>query len=294
MEQLELNDLGVFLQDTTPDYTRLRPGTHWMAVGFEKSGKTTAFSSFSEKGEDGVLIFDLEQGVRVRNKITIPISSYKTPYDENGIIKPIDRGLVDASGNPIQSLSIEESLDLLENTWKNSGKTTLVLDTVDKLNLWCTDLAFKEIVNEESLKKAPNLQILNASGPDDIPYAAAHTRGRGKVIKVVEMIKDIIKDNGVLILLSHLKKAVVISEGRDVIVKRIPAMPEGLAARLGYDAEAIATLEVDAAGKHWCDFRGYSEVVMGTRIEPLNGKKLIWEKHGKNSLYNVVMKEMSK
>lgn len=271
---------------TKPDYSQLKPGTYWMAVGFEKVGKTTAFSTFSEIGMDGVLFFDLEQGVRTDKNISLQITSANPPEG----LSPLERGLRDSQGNPIPALSIAEALDVLEQGWKDSGKTTLVLDTVDQLNHWCVDLAMHELIAIEKTKKNPNLQILEAIDPNDIPYAAAYTRGRFKVLGIVNTILDIIGENGVLVLTSHLKKSVTITEGREIIVKRVPAMPEGLASALGYGAEAIVTLEVDAAGKHIADFRGYSEVTMGTRIKPLSGRKFTWEEAGNNTLYNVVMK----
>jgi hypothetical protein len=265
-----------------------------MAVGFEKTGKTTAFSTFSPNGEDGVLFLDLEQGVRTDKAISIQITSLNPPYKDNNIILPIDRGLKDSSGNPVPSLSMAEALELIDHEWTTSGKTTLIIDTVDKLNLWCVEAAMHELIAEEKTKKQPNLQILHAVSPEDIPYAAAYTRGREKVMSVVNTLLDIIKDNGILILISHLKKSISITDGRDVVVKRVPAMPEGLASRLGYNAEAIVTLEVDQAGKHIADFRGYSEVIMGTRIEPLHGRKFIWDRAGNNTLYNVIMNACQK
>lgn len=284
-----------YLANTKPDWSKLRPGTYWMAVGFEKTGKTTAFSTFSPKGEDGVLFLDLEQGVRTDKAISIQITSLNPPYDkDNNLILPLNRGLKDSSGNPIPSLSMAEAIELLGHEWVNSGKTTLIIDTVDKLNLWCVEAAMREIIAEEKLKKQPNLQILHAVSPEDIPYAAAYTRGRDKVMNVVNTLLDIIKDVGLQILISHLKKSISITDGRDVVVKRVPAMPEGLASRLGYNAEAIVTLEVDQAGKHIADFRGYSEVIMGTRIEPLHGRKFIWDKSGNNTLYNVIMSACQK
>ena len=279
-----------YLANTKPDWSKLSPGTYWMAVGFEKTGKTTAFSTFSPKGEDGVLFLDLEQGVRTDKAISVQINSLNPPHDDNGnVILPINRGLKDSNGDPMPALSMAEAVELVEQTWKDSGKTTLVIDTVDKLNLWCVEAAMHEIIAEEKTRKQPNLQILHAFSPEDIPYAGAYTRGRDKVMNVVNTLLDIIKDNGILILISHLKKSISITDGRDVVVKRVPAMPEGLASRLGYNAEAIVTLEVDQAGKHIADFRGYSEVVMGTRIEPLHGRKFIWDKSGNNTLYNVIM-----
>lgn len=284
-----------YLANTKPDWSKLSPGTYWMAVGFEKTGKTTAFSTFSPEGEDGVLFLDLEQGVRTDKAISVQITSLNPPYDkDNNVILPVNRGLKDSSGDPIPALSMAEALELISHEWANSGKTTLIIDTVDKLNLWCVEAAMHELIAEEKLKKQPNLQILRAVNPEDIPYAAAYTRGREKVMSVVNTLLDIIKDNSILILISHLKKSISIIDGRDVIVKRVPAMPEGLASRLGYNAEAIVTLEVDQAGKHIADFRGYSEVIMGTRIEPLHGRKFIWSKSGNNTLYNVIMSACQK
>jgi hypothetical protein len=48
-----------------------------MAVGFEKTGKTTAFSTFSPNGEDGVLFLDLEQGY-VQLKLSLSKSIHLT------------------------------------------------------------------------------------------------------------------------------------------------------------------------------------------------------------------------
>ena len=285
----DMTSLKDYLANTTPNWDQLTPGTYWLAVGFEKSGKTTAFSTFSETGEDGVLILDLERGVRSNKAISINISSLNVPYKDGDVLSPLERGYYDAQGKPTPALSMSEAIELVENTWKDSGKTTLVIDTIDKFNLWCVQAAMDEIIYEESMKKNPNQMILNARSPEDIPYAAAYTRGRDKVMAVIEALLEIIKENGILVIISHLKKTVTITEAREVVIKRVPAIPEGLASRLGYGAEAIVAIEVDQYGKHTADFRGYSEVIMGTRIEPLNKTKLVWGKEGKSTLYNIVM-----
>jgi len=289
-QQLTIDDL---LVDTTPDYSSpLRPGTYWFMLGFEKTGKTTACQTFSPKGEDGVLILDLEQGVRVSNKISIPISSANHPLRTNlrgevEVVPPIERGMVDQYGKPMASYSLLEAMDSLEAGWKKSGKTTLVLDTVDKLSDWCNELAMDELKREDAMSKEPKYQ--DAKGPEDFKYGVCYARARIKALYVIDRLLEIVKDNGILILTSHLKKSLTITDARDVIIKRLPKMPEGLAAAIGHKAEAIVTIEVDQNGKHWADFRGYSEVIMGTRIEPLNGKRLMWSREPGVTLYDVVM-----
>lgn len=292
-DQLTLDSV---LQDTKPDYSALRVGTYWFMLGFEKTGKTTACTTFSPKGEDGVLILDLEQGVRTSKRLSIPISSANPPlYEINGqvqIVPPINRGMLDQYGKPIPSYSLIEVIDMLDVEWKNSGKTTLVLDTADKLSDWCNQLAFEEILREDARSKDPKYK--EAQGPEDIKYGLCYARARLKAAYVLDRLLDIVKDSGMLILTSHLKKTLTITEARDVIIKRLPKMPEGLASMLGHGAEAICTIEVDQNGKHWCDFRGYSEVINGTRIEPLSNKRLMWSKEGTNTLYNVVMEACNK
>ena len=291
-------DLKSALADTTPDYTRFEPGKYWIFLGYEKSGKTTAASTFSPNGEDGVLILDLENGVRAHKKISISISSANTPYTEdlNGEpipVPPIDRGLR-RSGVSVPSYSMVEAIDMLANEWKDSGKTTLVIDTVDVLSDWCNKIAMEEIIRDDALSKNPNPRIQNATCPEDIPFAQAFIKGRVKVGGVVNTLLDIIGDNGILILCTHLKKTSVITEARDVIIKRVPKLPEQTAAMLGHSAEGIAMFDIDEAGNHWVDFRGYSEVLMGTRVAPLQGKKFLWQPSGKQTLYNVLLKQMSK
>lgn len=287
---------GDLLVDTTQDWTSLHPGTYWVAVGFEKSGKTTAFSTFSEKGADGVLHLDLEGGVRTSSRNSIQISSLNPMLQVNAsggyeLVDPIKRGRR-VNGEPVPSISMSELFDKLEAVWDKSGKQVLVLDTVDKLSDWCNESALQEIKQEDALSKTPKFQ--NVTAPEEIPYAQCYTRGRVKVIGVVNTLLDIIGNNGVLVLISHLKKTTTITEGRDVIVKRVPKLPEGLAAALGYGAEAIVHIEVDEAGKHFADFRGYNEVLMGTRIGPLHGKRFIWSMNSPNTLYEVLMKECRK
>lgn len=288
-QQLTLDEL---LSDTTPDYSSLRKGTYWFMLGFEKTGKTTACQTFSPTGQSGVLILDLEQGVRISDKISIPVSSANPPLrmGANGeveVVPHIERGMVDQYGKPMKSYSLVEVLDTLETEWKNSGKTTLVLDTLDKLSDWCNDLALEEIKREDATSREPKYQ--DAQGPEDIKYGLCYSRARVKALTVIDRLVEIVKDNGVLILTSHLKKSLTINDTRDVVIKRLPKMPEGLAAAVGHGAEAIVTLEVDKDGKHFADFRGYSEVIMGTRIEPLNNKRIMWTKNPGSTLYEAVM-----
>ena len=201
------------------------------------------------------------------------------------------RGSPMASWEKSRSLWMYETISL-QICWKTSGKTVLVLDTVDKLSDWCNQIALDEIKEEDARGKSPRFQ--NVVAPEEIPYGACYVRSRVKVVSVVNTLLDIIGDNGILILVSHLKKTSTITEGREVIVKRVPKLPEGLAAALGQHSEAIVHIEVDENGRHFADFRGYNEVLMGTRIEPLNGKRFFWEKEGKNTLYNVLLAECRK
>ena len=283
------------LVDTTPDWSKFEPGRYWIFLGYEKSGKTTAASTFSPTGEEGVLILDLEQGVRVSNKISIPVSSANIPTrivnGEPEVVPYIERGLR-RNGAPIESYAMVEVFDMLETGWDKSGKTTLVIDTIDKLSDWCNQIAFEEILEEDARSKNP--KFIGCTCPEEIPYAAAFTRGRNKVLGVIATLLDIIGHNGILILNTHLKKTITITEGREVVVKRVPKLQETLANLLGHGAEAICHLDVDEAGRHVADFRGYSEVLMGSRIKPLQWKKFVWEEKGKNTLYNVLQKECSK
>ena len=285
--------LDSYLADTKPNYSQLTPGTYWMICGLEKVGKTTACSTFSEQGSDGVLILDLEQGVRSDDKISINISSLNPPYlmtDEGPeLINPIDRGLLDNRGNPIPSYSLLEALELLEATWESSGKTTLVIDTIDKLSDWCQQAAFEELMEEDMASKSPKL--IGCTSCADIPYGRGYHRAQTKVIAIRDEILRIIGKNGIHLLPTHLKKTITIEETREVTVKRVPKMPEGLYSALFQGCEAIGTIEVNKDGKHFCDFRGYGEVVMGTRIEPLHNKKFLFGKDKEKTLYKVLMKE---
>lgn len=285
--------LSKFLIDTTPDYSKLHPGTIWMIIGFEKSGKTTAASTFSPKGEDGVLILDLERGVRTSSKISVIVNSLNPPFNKDGGLIPFDqRGEYDIDGKPLPALSMSEAMDLIEQTWHDSGKTTLVLDTVDALYHWCLDAAHAEIVYEERLKPANNQNkaIIESKSAGDLPYGSGHIRAREKAIAIIFSLLDMIKDNGILVLNLHLKQTHTI-EGKNMILRKGPMLPEGFTRILGANAEAICQFEIDQQGTRWADFAGYEEVVMGSRIKTLDKKKFFFRETG-DTFYKQVLKHM--
>ena len=72
--------MDIKVQKIKTDWTIMPGGLTWFIVGQPKSGKTTAASSWSEKGNEGVLIFDIDSGADfVDGANVIPITTLNTP-----------------------------------------------------------------------------------------------------------------------------------------------------------------------------------------------------------------------
>lgn len=282
-----------YLVSTKPDYRNpFPPGKLILFVGDEKTGKTTAASTFSPKGADGVVILDLEAGARCDKNITMLIHGLYPMEDEKGnIIPPEKRGFRDSSGNIQPAYSIYEALAILKQTWKDSGKTTLVIDTFDKLAEWVNEDTLAQMKAEDAELDNPKWQTVQTI--EEIPYAQGIARARNTSLRIKDRLLDIIKDTGLLICNLHTQKTMRVENGRDIIVKKLPMIHEKLATILGHQAELIGMFTVDASGNYLFDVRGFGEVTLGTRIEPLNGKIFKWNKTHP-TLYEVLTKECLK
>lgn len=257
-----------------------------MIIGAPKTGKTTQASQWSERGSEGVLLLDTDQGsdyVEGANVISIvslnPEERIKTDlngtpvYTKDGtpvmeIVPPNERGYVhrtgEDKGKPMEVYSLAEVVfDLIDN-WDNYNVDTVVLDTADMVNDWVE----KEV--------APN----GLGGDFGLSYSRASEKNLDIMQKLQKLVK---KKNGNLIIISHSKKTTEV----DGKMQLAPNMPSGLAGKMCAKADIIGYTTIDKkTGKHMISFVGYDERSVGSRIKPLHGKSLPFD-------YNAIKAEIT-
>ena len=263
-------------------------GLTWLLIGQPKTGKTTAASGWSEQGNDGVLLLDTDLGsdfVDGVNAVTIaslnpptrPVLKDKKQVTKGGkaqneIVPPLERGFkARAGGNkgePIEAYSLIEVFNWLADEWDSLPYDTIVIDTIGQVNEW-----IEYTVCEE----------LGISAMGEGQWGADWGKARRKNIDVIKRFQMLIKQKGGnLVLLSHAKSTVV-TDGKAQLG---PELPRGLGYSLAAKADVIgyATASKDD-GNYSVSFEAYDERVIGSRLKPLNQKKLLFD-------FNVVRDEI--
>lgn len=278
-----------------PTYDGLRKGKIHLLCGFPKTGKTTAMSTFGEKGLGSVLILDIENGSDyVKGVPRIPLYSLLPPYtiDSEGnynIVPPLERGYNDNDGKPIEAWSYMEAIDYLKSEWDNLGYDSIAIDTIDAFLAWVNDYTVQILKEKDSLTTNPKYQDVTDIG--EFEYALGYNASRNKVIEKILELANIVRNTGIVIIGSHMNKTIQIRDGGKVISQKLPHLPEKLAQWLGGNAETIGILSQNDRGQHLCTFTGFGETIIGTRLDPIKGKTIIFQKEGEGTLYKQIMKE---
>jgi hypothetical protein len=266
----------------------LPSGMTWYFIGQPKSGKTTAASSWSENGSESVLIIDTDLGADFTDKANVVtccglnppmrviekdgIKVTKNGKEQKELIPFEERGFFYRSGpnkgKPMPAYSLLEILKDLMTNWDKYPYDTIVLDTLDQVNMWIEDIVKHEL---------GIAQMGDGSWGSD--WAAARKKNADIVKKLQDFLKKV---GGNLILTSHAKSSVI----TDDKVQLAPNLPSGLGRAVCAKADVIGYTTIDKnSSTYLVSFEGYDERMVGSRLKPLAQKKLPFT-------YEAVIKEI--
>lgn len=251
-------------------------GMTYFFIGQPKTGKTTASSSWSDKGSDGVLLIDTDLGSDFADKAnTITVTSLNAPLREvtqkgkrvtkNGkimheVIPPIERGFYYRSGpnkgTPIEAYSLIEIYNWLESDWDKLPYDTIVIDTIGQVNEWVETVVIEE---------------LGISAMGEGQWGADWGKARRKNVDIVRRFQDLIKKKGGNLILTAHSKTTVITDGK---AQLSPELPRGLGYSLAARADVIGYSTANREGEYLISFEAYDERVVGSRLKPLAQKIL--------------------
>tara|TARA_R100000656_G_scaffold46303_1_gene37783 strand:- start:4169 stop:4990 length:822 start_codon:yes stop_codon:yes gene_type:complete len=255
-------------------------GLTYLILGQPKTGKTTATSKWSTKGQDGVIILDADLGsdfvdgantiaISGLNQPTRPVMHKGKQVTEKGIpktevIPPEERGFNHRSGadkgTPLPAYSMAEVYGWLNTEWDKLPYDTIVIDTVGQINEWIEH----SVVHE-----------LGITAMGEGQWGADWGKARRRNLDIVKRFQTLIKKKGGnLVLVSHSKT----SQLQDGKVQLAPELPRGLGYSLAAKADIIGyTTASKEDGKYYISFEAYDERVVGSRLKPLSQKVLLFD-----------------
>lgn len=280
---LQINKVATDWKDELPG------GVTWYFIGQPKSGKTTQASKWSKGGSESCLVIDTDLGadfvdkanvvtccslnppVRVKEKDGVKV--VKNGQEVIEIVPPEDRGFYYRAGSnkgkPMAAYSLAEIIQDLMKNWHEYPYDTVVLDTIDQINIWIEDVV------------KVDLGIQNmGDGSWGADWAAAKKKNADIVKKLQDFMKKV---GGNLVLCSHSKNTVV----TDDKVQLAPNLPSGLGRILCARADVIGYTTINKEDGSYCiSFEGYDERMVGSRLKPLAQKVLPFD-------YNAILKEIN-
>ncbi len=261
------------------DWSVMPRGVTYYFIGQPKTQKTTAASRWSDKGTEGVLILDADQGADyAQGANVIPIVSLVPPTkikkDENGkiildenkkptveIVPPDERGYYHRvgpnTGKPMPVYSMREVYTWLSNELENLPYEAIVIDTVDEVNSWIENIVKKELKIEAM-----------GQGQWGADWGMARKKNLDVIVNLQKLTKRLGRN---LILISHSKASSVM----DNKVQLSPDVPKGLGNALTAKADVIGYTTIKK-GENQANisFVGYDERMIGSRLRPLAQKEL--------------------
>jgi hypothetical protein len=280
---MELN-----IRKVTTDWQEMPSGLTYMIIGQPKTGKTTAASAWSEKGQAGVLLIDTDLGSDfVDGANTVTCSSLNAPTREKTIdgkvvkeggqavlevVPPKERGHFVRSGpdkgQPLETYSLIEVYLYLKENWDSLPYDTVVIDTLGQVNRWIEDVVTQELG-------------INEMGEGQ--WGADWGKARKKHLDVVKRFQELIKQKGGNLVLVVHSKTSTLTDGK---VQLMPELPRGLAYGLTASADVVGyTTGSRDDEKFYISFLSYDERAVGSRLKPLAQKTLPFN-------YESIMKEV--
>jgi len=252
-------------------------GVTYFLIGQPKTGKTTASSTWSEKGAEGVLMIDTDLGsdfadganvvtvtelnppmrnVMVDGKQVVAKGKPQTeitPYEERGYKFRTGKDI----GKPMPVYSLIEVYQWLVKEWDNLPYDTIVIDTIGQVNEWVETIVLGE---------------LGITAMGEGSWGADWGKARRKNLDIIQRFQSLTKKMGAnLILISHSKTTNVV-DGKAQVG---PELPRGLGYSLAAKADVIGYCTADKdGGKYFISFEAYDERVVGSRLKPLAQKRL--------------------
>ncbi len=279
------------VQTVATNWKQLPTGLIWYVIGQPKSGKTTALSEWSDKGQAGTLIIDTDMGADfVDGANVIPCVSLQPPLiptmmngiqvvldgipiferDADGnhiVVPPTERGynyrVGEKQGQPMPVYSISEIVGWLLKEYDNLPYNTIVLDTIDQINTW----------NEHRTCKKMGIASMGQG-----EWGADWSEAKEGTLRSFSALRDLVKrKGGTLVIVSHSKETTIVpAKGkRKAITQLGPALPSGLATRLLGDVDIIGyTTGSKSDGQYHISFEAYEERKVGSRLRPIAQKEL--------------------
>ena len=212
--------------------------------------------------------------------------------DDNGewqIVPLTERGLVDQEGKPTEAWSYYEAVNYLKDNWDKLPYKHLAIDTFNNFVDWVNDYILQEIIALDAQSKVPKYQ--EATDISEIEFAVGTAKARAKIQEKITELLSLVSGTGQLLLGVQLENTITIRSGKQVIPQqRMSGIPDKLSKWLTGHAETIVSLQrsVSDSGNtiHTASFDGQGESIMGSRLDPLKGKTLIFAKRGEHSLYS--------
>ena len=266
--------MDIKIRNISTDWSVMPGGLTWYFIGQPKSGKTTAASGWSEKGQGGVLLIDTDLGVDfVDGANTVTVSSLNPPeelvkekgeqvYNDRGspqtrIVPAMKRGFYHRTGKnkgkSMEVYSLQEIYMWISEKWDELPYDTIVIDTIDEVNEWIQD----EVVKE-----------LGITAMGEGQWGADWGKARRRNVDIVKRFQIFLKSKGGnLILISHSKS----TQMQDSKVQLSPDLPRGLAYALTAKADVIGYCTADKDSKgYYVSFQAYDERTVGSRLKPLS------------------------
>lgn len=268
---LKVNQVSTDWKDDLPG------GITWYFIGQPKSGKTTQASSWSKGGSESVLVIDTDLGADFVDKANVVTCCSLNPpvrVKEKDGIKEVKNGqevieLVPVEergfyyrggpnrGKPMPAYSLAEIIGDLMKNWHEYPYDTVVIDTIDQVNIWIEDV----VKNELGIQNMGD----GSWGSD---WAAAKKKNADIVKKLQDFMKKV---GGNLVICSHSKSTAV----TDDKVQLAPNLPSGLGRILCAKADVIGYTTINKEnGAYSISFEGYDERMVGSRLKPLAQKLL--------------------
>lgn len=268
---LNINTVSTKWSDDLPG------GLTWYFIGQPKSGKTTQASSWSPKGNEGVLVIDTDLGADfvdranvvtccalnppVRTQMKDGIAVTKNGQEVIEIVPTNERGFYHRGGpdrgKQMHVYSLAEILADLMKNWDEYPYDTVVIDTIDQVNTWIEDV----------VKADQGIENMG-DGSWGADWAAAKKKNADIVKKLQDFMKKV---GGNLILISHAKQTAMTDDKAQLS----PSLPSGLGRALCAKADVIGYATVNKSTQEYeISFEGYDERMVGSRLAPLAQKKL--------------------
>jgi len=269
----------VEIQKIKTSYDAMPYGITYYFIGQPKTRKTTVGSSWSEKGQDGVIIIDTDLGSDfVDGANVIPVTSIAPPvrdvHDKAGKrllgndgrpiveeVPPSERGYFyrtgEKRGQPMPVYSLREAYIYLTENWHKLPYDTIMIDTLGEVNRWIEDAVASEMG-------------IGAMGEG--PFGADWGRARRKNLDVVLNFQRFCRQAGANLILTSHSKNTVVTEGK---VQMGPELPKGLGSALTAKADVIGSIQIPKGSTDpVISFVAFDERTIGSRLRPLAGKRL--------------------